>query len=69
MTTPATRLAKKLDNLGDDCENWNYHDEADLYRTLADQLRAGKFTRLELGGEFIDGEKVIKALLARSHCG
>ena len=63
-TKTEKRLAKKLEDLGDFAENWNYHDEAEVYRALAMAVLDGKFTRgCQVGSgasiEYLSGEDII----------
>ena len=73
MSKFETRIANRLDKLGDDAENWNYHDEAEIWRALAERVRVGEFTRkAEVGSDafitYLDGESLITAMdaIARS---
>jgi hypothetical protein len=58
------RIARKLEKLGDDAENWNYHEEAELFRSLAAKVADGSFSRgcqVGSGAEiaYLDGEAII----------
>lgn len=71
-----SKIARRLERLGDDAENWNYHENAELLRGLAQAVRAGKFANSNTifipghragDGEdyvfhYVDGEKVLKYL-------
>ncbi len=71
MSTTSDRLKKftdkivrRLDKMGDSAENWNWHDNAEFWRTLANAVAGGQFTRtcqVGSGAEFdyIDGAALI----------
>lgn len=71
MSTPTEKMARKLERLGDEAENWNYHENAEFLRALADAVRGGKFNIETLGGSVLapDAEKVLKFVASHIEVG
>jgi hypothetical protein len=63
--TPQKKLSRKVLKKAYDLENGNYHAEAGALFDLAEEIAAGRYDVRVGVPTYIDGERIVTALIAR----